>query len=117
MHITARSSLMKTKLIVMISILILPLSVSFADFKQPDTIIINNDGSTTIEPMDDGMNPTIKNTRTHIQKTMHDRQEHMKQFDQDVPQNMPNDVPLKKTPNDVPVKQPSDFNTRPSTTY
>jgi hypothetical protein len=110
---------MKTKLIVMLSILILPLSVSFADFKQPDTMIINNDGSTTIEPMDDGMNQPIKNTRKHLHKKKHYRQEHMKQFDQDVPQKMPNnaplkttpnDVPLKKIPNDVPVKQPSDFN-------
>lgn len=108
---------MKTQLIVIISLMILPISVVFADFKQPDTILINNDGSTTVEPMDDGMSPTIRNTRDHIDKTMNETRERMNQFNEDGTRKTPNNVPFNQPPNEVPIKQPSDVITHPSTTY
>lgn len=116
MNTTYRSSIMKTKLIVIAGILCLPLSVAFADMKNSTTEPTNTDGTTTSEPMGKNNNPSTGTDR-HDKSNINRSNDNTRHLEQKGTQKMPNDVPLKTTPNDVPVKQPSDLNTHPSTTY
>lgn len=116
MDTTYRSSIMKTKLIVIAGILCLPLSIAFADMKNSNTEPTNTDGTTTSEPMGKNNNPSTGTDR-HDKSNINRSNDNTRHLEQKGTQKMPNDVPLKTTPNDVPVKQPSDLNTHPSTTY
>lgn len=107
---------MKTKLIVIASILCLPLSIAFADMKNSNTEPTNTDGTTTSEPMGKNNNPSTGTDR-HDKSNINRSNDNTRHLEQKGTQKMSNDVPLKTTPNDVPVKQPSDLNTHPSTTY
>ena len=117
MDTTYRSSIMKTKLIVIAGILCLPLSVAFADMKNNSTTEPTNiDGTTTSEPMEKNNNPSTGTDR-HDKSNINRPNDSGHSMDKKGTHDMTDDVPVKKTPNDVPVKQPSDLNTHPSTTY
>jgi len=106
---------MKTKLIVIASIMCLPMNLAFAAMQSTDTV--DDDVGTSIDtkPMNHDYESTIK-AQDHVNRSTSPTQDKSR-IEHKGTSTMPNDVPVKKTPNDVPIKQPFDIGTHPSTTY
>lgn len=107
---------MKTKLIVIASIVCLPITVAFAAMQSTDTMDDAVGTSTDTRPMTHDYESTIK-AQDHINRSFDPTKENINRIEQNGTGKMPNDVPVNKTPNNVPIKQPSDMGTHPSSTY